>query len=217
MNLGMLTEPITMLTDYMLSLLSLWFASEVWRKLKGQEKIAALFWLGAFTFSGLAALFGGTHHGFTNFYSEGLGANLWLATCLAINCANLFLCLTTTIGHKSKVWLGIFVVKFFIFVVLTLAYANFILAALDYLLTLIVLLTLNGYRFKLTRAPHNLKILQGVIVAFVGIGIQLSGFGLHEHFNHNDIFHIIQMFSSYLFYRGCREQLSPTILRGNCL
>jgi hypothetical protein len=42
----------------------------------------------------------------------------------------------------------------------------------------------------------------GILLSFVGAAIQQSGFSLHQHFNHNDLFHIVQMGAFYLLYRG---------------
>jgi hypothetical protein len=41
-----------------------------------------------------------------------------------------------------------------------------------------------------------------VALAVVGAGVQASGFALHRHFNHNDLFHVIQLAATVLFYRG---------------
>ena len=45
-------------------------------------------------------------------------------------------------------------------------------------------------------------VAAGVAVSFAGAVVQQSGFSLHRHFNHNDIFHLIQMAGLYLLYRG---------------
>ena len=47
-------------------------------------------------------------------------------------------------------------------------------------------------------------LLSGVAVSIVGHGIQQSGIVLHRHLNHNDLYHIIQMVTLFLFYRGVR-------------
>jgi hypothetical protein len=44
----------------------------------------------------------------------------------------------------------------------------------------------------------------GVMVSFAAAGVQQSGFALHQHFNHNDLYHVIQMAGVYLLYRGGR-------------
>jgi hypothetical protein len=54
-------------------------------------------------------------------------------------------------------------------------------------------------RFRNPSAPW---IATGVAVAAVGAGIQQVGLAPHPYFNHNDLFHVIQIVSTYLFYRG---------------
>jgi hypothetical protein len=46
--------------------------------------------------------------------------------------------------------------------------------------------------------------VSGILVSFVASLIQQSGFALHQHFNHNDIFHVIQLLALWLLYRGGR-------------
>jgi hypothetical protein len=33
---------------------------------------------------------------------------------------------------------------------------------------------------------------------------QASGFALHQRFNHNDLYHVLQIAAMFLFYRGVR-------------
>jgi hypothetical protein len=42
----------------------------------------------------------------------------------------------------------------------------------------------------------------GMVVSFLAAGVQMSGMTLHRHFNHNDLYHVIQMAGFYLLYRG---------------
>jgi hypothetical protein len=39
-------------------------------------------------------------------------------------------------------------------------------------------------------------------MAFAGTAVQQSGFSFHKHFNHNDIYHVFQMGSMFLLYKG---------------
>jgi hypothetical protein len=41
----------------------------------------------------------------------------------------------------------------------------------------------------------------GVFVSLAGVAVQQSNWGLHQHFNHNDIYHLIQIVGLYYFYR----------------
>jgi hypothetical protein len=45
-------------------------------------------------------------------------------------------------------------------------------------------------------------IASGVLVTIVGAIIQQSGFRRHSDFNHNDIFHLIQIAAFYLLFKG---------------
>ena len=45
-------------------------------------------------------------------------------------------------------------------------------------------------------------IASGVIVTAAGLIVQQSGFRSHADFNHNDIFHVIQIAAFYLLFRG---------------
>ena len=55
---------------------------------------------------------------------------------------------------------------------------------------------------------ENGKWLVGaVVIAVAGLGVQLTGFRAHRDFNHNDIFHMIQIVAMSMFFRGSRRLL----------
>jgi hypothetical protein len=45
----------------------------------------------------------------------------------------------------------------------------------------------------------------GILVSLGGAGIQASGFSIHKYFNHNDLFHVIQMIGYLLMFQGGME------------
>ena len=45
-------------------------------------------------------------------------------------------------------------------------------------------------------------LIQGESLSAVKAAVQASGFALHRHFNHNDLYHVIQMGGFYLLFRG---------------
>jgi hypothetical protein len=53
-------------------------------------------------------------------------------------------------------------------------------------------------------------ILAGVAVCVVAALVQASGFALHRHFNHNDLYHLIQIAAMALLYRGARRLRDAT-------
>ncbi len=67
----------------------------------------------------------------------------------------------------------------------------------------------TGIAFVIVAAIHlwkwNGPILAGIAVSIAGAAVQASGLRLHEHFNHNDLYHVIQIAAMVLFYRGARR------------
>ena len=55
-----------------------------------------------------------------------------------------------------------------------------------------------------TSKPDDGASAGGVAVSFAGAAAQMSGFALHRHFNHNDLYHVIQMLGLWLLFRGAR-------------
>jgi hypothetical protein len=67
------------------------------------------------------------------------------------------------------------------------------------MLAVVILLALPGRHAPLAGAGW---VAVGVAVSFAAAAVQRSGFSLHRHFNHNDIYHVIQMVGLYVLYRG---------------
>jgi hypothetical protein len=53
-----------------------------------------------------------------------------------------------------------------------------------------------------TGSPGAKLIVVGILISFGAAAVQRSGFKLARHFNHNDIYHVIQLVGLYFFYRG---------------
>jgi hypothetical protein len=53
-----------------------------------------------------------------------------------------------------------------------------------------------------TGSPGAKLIAVGILISFGAAAIQRSGFKLARHFNHNDIYHVIQLIGLYFFYKG---------------
>ena len=48
-------------------------------------------------------------------------------------------------------------------------------------------------------------LLLGVVVTLAGFAIQQTNIQLADNFNHNDIYHVMQIGALYLFFRGARH------------
>jgi hypothetical protein len=59
-----------------------------------------------------------------------------------------------------------------------------------------------GLSYVSTGSPGAKLISVGIIISFGAAAVQRSGFKLAKHFNHNDIYHVIQLIGLYFFYKG---------------
>src|SRR3990172_11763109 len=91
------TEPGTMLTDYALALLCLFFAFSLHRRSEGRK---VGFWLAAFSVTALAALAGGTAHGFRILLGENW-STVWRITVSSIAVGSGLLIAAGKIGRAS--------------------------------------------------------------------------------------------------------------------
>ena len=45
-------------------------------------------------------------------------------------------------------------------------------------------------------------LVAGVVVLLLGAAGQQMGIGINQHFNHNDLYHVVTLVGLYLFYLG---------------
>ena len=158
----LILEPVTMLTDYALAALCLWFAVA----LRHRSKL----WVAAFLVTAIAALLGGTAHGFR----VPLG------------------------DHWQRVW--------------DLTWWSIAIGS--------VLLIAAGTRSAIRRdatsdgaRQEGLRWLKWAIaVSLVALLMLAAKLSLHQHFNENDIYHVIQMGGLFCLYRGALHLTASTMV-----
>ena len=79
---------------------------------------------------------------------------------------------------------------------------TFRVVAPDHVGTLVVLLAAALYAIARWHAPGMGWLVAGVAVSIVALLVQVRRIALHRHFNHNDLYHVIEMVALYLFFRG---------------
>jgi hypothetical protein len=152
-------------------------------------------WAMAFAALAAGAFLGGTWHGFLQ------GNLLWKATVLSVGAASFAMvagsAIATVSGAARNLILLFAVVKLVVYSAWMLKQDEFIYVVID-----------TGIAFAAVAALHLWKfnpwILAGVAVSVVAGLVQASGFDLHRHFNHNDLYHVIQIAAMLLLYRGAR-------------
>ncbi len=201
-----ITEPTTMVTDYLLAALGIWLG---WRLVSGGREAgerSRVLWGCSFLAMAVAAAAGGTAHGFAEYLGGFDGTWLWKLTTFSIGLASAAMLSAAVVarltGAARVALLGVVVAKLAFYLAWMSVHDEFRFVVYDYvpsMLAVVALLALPGRRAPLAGAGW---VAAGVAVSFAAAAVQRSGFALHQHFNHNDIYHVIQMAGLYLLYRG---------------
>lgn len=201
-----ISEPMTLLTDYLLAALVFYFGCRLltsWRRTGGQS---GYWWAVGFFASAAAALAGGTYHGFLPYLAPLTAFLIWKFTVFAVGLAALFLLvgavLATLAGMPRKCLLTLAGLKFFVYTLWMTAHDDYRYVIYDYAPALVAIGLLAAYAGLARRAPFAGWLIGGVLASFAAAGIQMSGLALHAHFNHNDLYHVVQMVAFWLLYRG---------------
>jgi hypothetical protein len=152
-----MSEPATMLTDYALALLSAFFALSL--HLRSPVRKMSL-WIIGFSVIALAALAGGTAHGFRTLLGETWGILRWITVfSIALGSA-----LLIAAGIRSAI----------------------------YPETLDLNARCIGHRW----------LKRAVEISLVGLVVLVLKLSPHPQFNHNDLYHVIQMGGLCSLYRA---------------
>ena len=181
------SEPMTLATDLMLTVAALVFAVRLWRVHR--------MWALAFLFTAAGSFFGGIHHGFAPHLTPVASLLLWKATLFSIGFASFFLLAGS--HRKAAVFA---MVKLVVYIGWMITHNNFVWVIVDYALTLLIVGIVVRSRW----------VIASIVVTVIGSLVQQSRFALHPHFNHNDLYHVIQLVALWLLYRGGLAMKSST-------
>jgi hypothetical protein len=199
-----ISEPSTLATDYLLGVIALVCAKKAWLRV-GQQSSRRM-WAFALGALACASFAGGTYHGFGVLIGERAATGIWKLTTMATGVASCFLLVAALLASFSG-WLGrgliaVAVAKLIIYLGWMLEHDGFVFVILDYGSTLLVVLALI-FAGRLRGDPWcRAYIAGGIVISIAAAVVQQSGIRLHQHFNHNDVMHVIQMGGVWLLYRG---------------
>jgi len=202
-----ISEPATLLTDLLMAALAcVWFL----RLGRGKAMPIVGDWRRTFLWLAIASLLGGTYHGFHALLPDPLSVLLWRGTMASAALINAFILLAGSgqFGAGSQAgWRWFAWTKAATVLVLGQVWPEFLLVLLDAAASLIpvVALALRGLgRTWNARA----KFMAGVGLFVAGGVVQALGLAPHPAFNHNDLFHVLQIFGNWMFYLCARESLT---------
>jgi len=137
---------------------------------------------------------------------EAAGRAMWKATLLSAGLGSACLlaaaATAATAGALQRLLVGMVVVKLAVYVWTIATKDDFTLIIVDYGAALVAVLLAAWFVTPSGLTPAAWWITAGVGVAVVAGVIQWAHLAPHVRFNHNDLFHVVQMASIYLLYRG---------------
>jgi len=198
-------EPMTVATDYALGVLGLVLGNRLWKS-SGPEGLSGRLWAGMLLAMAVAAFAGGTSHGFADRLGVTGNWALWRLTVWSIGIASLCIVAATARFAFSTIvgrWVtALFAVQFAIYAVWMVWHDDFGYVILEYVSAMVLVAAVSLWRWFGHGWSGGPWVVGGILVSFLAAGVQMSGFALHEHFNHNDLYHVIQMAGFILLYRG---------------
>lgn len=202
---------MTVLTDCLLSGVCLVLADRLRRRgLTG----ALGAWAAAFAACGAAALLGGTYHGLLPRLPGPWASALWDATMLSVGVAALAGTLGTARSRLPRrfrrlafVLAGLQLVVYAAFVLRT---DTFLAAIIDYSLAFGFVLAVYGRSAARNGDAGARWVVAGVLVSFLAGAVQAAGWAPHAQFNHNDLYHLIQIGAMWLLYKGVSSESSAS-------
>jgi predicted membrane channel-forming protein YqfA (hemolysin III family) len=156
--------------------------------------------------TGVAALIGALAHGTDPDRDAVLRARLWRGALCATGfigaaCVTSVACFATH-GSVRAVLLAVAAIKLIVFMRRITRRPEFRIAAADYGVALTILLVAALREMIERRAAGMAWLIAGVLVSLVAGMVQARKLAPHRQFNHNDLYHVVQMAALYAFYRG---------------
>lgn len=200
-----IVEIATMVTDFVIAAICVFFAVILERS-TGSLASARGMWGLSFVFTGIAATVGGVVHGFALHLSADVKQRLWKGTQYTMGLTALAILVAAVVAFADAAlqpWLvGLAVAKCVWYATVVRRRDDYAIVVIDYGASMLALTVLAVMGWVRTAAPAAPWLLAGVAVSAAAVAVQIRRVAPHPRFNHNDLYHAVQMVALYLFYRG---------------
>lgn len=203
-----MTEPATVLTDALVAVLALAWGIDLRRRSRESGSSAQRLWGMTFFALAFSAISGAAYHGTGHVLSETFRDTIWTTTLLSMTLVSGFLFAAVVCqslaGLRRKWLLGLVILKAILVGAWVLLSPHFIIAIVDYGTAMLVTVTLALYCLDGGPCSSARWYLIAVGISALAAGIQILKLAPHPHFNHNDLFHLVQLVANGCFYRGAQ-------------
>jgi len=205
-NKPLIYEPMTAFTDLLIFSLGLYFARELYGIYVTKLMSLHLHFMMVFFFMGLAGLLGALTHGIGPHLPQSIHTFIWRITlyCIGLTTFSMLLGgLYHVVPFNTMNWLKwLPLLGLIVYMILITRNDDFKTVIRFYTPAMMLLLLMMLYSLLRFQSDGTSWIIFSVLMAFAGTAVQQSGFSFHKHFNHNDIYHVFQMGSMFLLYKG---------------
>lgn len=198
-----LHEPTTVLTDVALTVAGVWCAA----RLAGlTDGAAPLLLAGAFLLLAASALLGAVVHGVGPSLGDAVSKPIWKVTLLLALLTNALLLGAEVVAHVAGAWRGLLLAlvgaKLVAASAAALRQPVFRWIVYDSLATFAAVAAIEAIAWGARGAPSAPWMLGAVALSMAAGALQHFRVAPHRHFNHNDLYHVVQLAAILLFYRG---------------
>jgi hypothetical protein len=197
-----LQEPVTAFTDFIITILCLWFLFSL-SKTK-TKTLSNKNWQYFFLSVAISTFLGGISHLFYHYLQGYPYKTTWLGMNIASSISVFFAELTAIeiLFRKNKVLLtNLSLLLLITFISFSLVLQNFLIAKINMAIGLIFIL-ITYLITNIRGIKGSLFIVYGISLSFITIAIHSFQWSLHKWFNFNDISHLFMIFSLYLMFKG---------------
>jgi hypothetical protein len=194
-----LYEPATLITDYLLALVALACGLLLRRNNPG---LSRRWFARAMLLSAFSAFVGGSYHGFAPNFGPELQEIWWRLVLIILNLVSAALALSLmheVAPTRRQAWIRtLIILKLVVFVLIAMAKPAFLFAIIDYGTALLAWIVAAFVARRRWRG----WMLAAIGLSFVAAAVQQLRLSPSLHFNHNDLYHVIQALAFGAFYRG---------------
>ena len=198
---------MTVLTDLLLGYCNARWGIDLLRQGRAQRQHSQVLWGIGFIAAAIAAVLGGLSHAVGD-QSPSTRRKLWQGTVWATGFTSASMFASSVVASTSQPLKGRLLTgtlaKLVAYCGWMASRDKFLYVIIDYGTAMAGVVTLHAPSVVRRGAAASRYVLGGVTVSLVAAFVQMRKVRLHQHFNHNDLYHLIQIGACYLFYRGGR-------------
>ena len=163
-------------------------------------------WAISYLTTAVAAMTGGTYHGLFGILGDVGATILWKVTVYAIGLTSLTMLaasVTTVVAPGRRIfWIVPIVAKFVVFAWWMSHHDAFVYVIADLALAILGIVVLHAWHSLRTGDKAHVGVIVAMLIAVAGAVLQQWKLSLHAHFDHNDLYHMVQIISLIVLSRA---------------